>query len=41
VVGAAHAAVTFAPVHVRYIQLAFTANSGWPASQSSKLAIFS
>ena len=35
------AAVTFAPAHVRYIQLVFTANSGWPAAQLSELAIFS
>jgi hypothetical protein len=33
--------LTFSPVHVRYVQLYFTANSGWPAAQLSELAVYS
>lgn len=33
--------VSFSPVHIRYIQLVFTANSGWPAAQLSELGVFS
>jgi hypothetical protein len=35
------ASASFAAVHVRYIQLTFTANSGWPAAQLSELGVFS
>lgn len=35
------AGVTFNPVHIRYLQLVFTANSGWPAAQLSELRVFS
>ena len=35
------AGVSFDPVHVRYVRLSFTANSGWPAAQLSELQVFS
>jgi hypothetical protein len=34
------AAVTFRPVTIRFVTLAFTANTGWPAAQLSELRIY-
>jgi F5/8 type C domain/Leucine rich repeat len=33
--------IAFSPVHIRYVQLVFTANSGWGAAQLSELRVFS
>jgi hypothetical protein len=33
--------ISFAPAHVRYVRLDFTANSGWPAAQLSELGVHS
>ena len=33
--------VSFSPVHIRFLRLVFTANSGWPAAQLAELRAFS